>query len=420
MVSSLLRVRLFLAAVFMIVLMPAPALSAAQTSELDALRSMVKGMEQQLQRALQRIDQLEKEKVTDSAKLGEVEKSVKVVQSAPSSFNPAIGLVLDATAEHRARTGGDFNFRAAELGLSASVDPFARVYSFMTGSKEGFEVEEAAAVTTSLPWNLTAKGGRFFADFGRLPKNHPHEFAFVNTPLSIERMVGGETKADGVEFNYLFPTPFFLRGTFGGYNKIGEENDRLDDEKSRAWSRFTYLGRLNTYFDLTNNHSIELGSSFAYTPAVRLTDASGSDRSLAGIDLTYRYQPVGSAIYEGFTWGSELFFNSERRPLEQEDDSIVAKRRRSIGAYTYGELKLNRNWSTGFLFDYAPSIDEPAKKTKSYSPFLTWNLSEFNRLRFQYSYLQDRVREERSERGHQFFLQWTTVIGAHTHGFRGR
>jgi hypothetical protein len=397
-----------------------PTLCLAQVSELDALKAMVKNMEQQLQKALSRIDQLEKEKAADSARVGQVEKSVQAVQSAPSSFNPAIGFVLDATAEHRAKAGGDFNFRAAELGIAASVDPFARVYSFLTGSKEGFEVEEAAAITTSLPWNLTAKGGRFFADFGRLAKFHPHEYAFVNTPLALERMVGGESRADGLEVNYLFPVPFFLRATFGGYNKIGAENERLDDTKSRSWSRFTYLGRLQSYFDLTDNHSIELGSSLAYTPSQRLSDTFGSDRNLVGIDLTYRYQPLDSAVYQGLTWGSELFVNSERRPLELDDGSIVGKRRRALGGYTYGELKLNRNWSTGFLFDYAPSIDEPAKKTKGYSPFVTWNLSEFNRLRFQYSFLDDKVREDKAERGHQFFVQWTTVIGAHTHGFRGR
>jgi hypothetical protein len=411
-------------------LLIAPRLSFGQASEMEALRTMVKDMQQQLQKALSRIDQLEKEKAADTTRLGQVEKSVQAVQSAPSSFNPAIGFVLDATAEHRAKAGGDFNFRAAELGISASVDPFARVYSFMTGSKDGFEVEEAAAITTSLPWNLTAKGGRFFADFGRLPKFHPHEYAFVNTPLAIERMVGGESRADGVEVNYLFPTPFFLRATFGGYNKLGAENDRLDDTKSRSWSRFTYLGRLQSYFDLTDNHSVELGSSLAYTPSQRLSDTFGSDRGLAGVDLTYRYQPLDSTVYQGFTWGSELFVNSERRPFEievpsEDDPSIleartVGKRRRSFGGYSYAELKLNRNWSTGFLFDYAPSIDNPAKKTKGYSPFLTWNLSEFNRLRFQYSFLDDKVREEKAERGHQFFLQWTTVIGAHTHGFRGR
>jgi hypothetical protein len=408
--------RLVAQSIFALVFM-VPAVCLAQSSELDAVRSMVKGLEQQLQKALERINQLEKEKTSTSARVGNVEKSVQAVQSAPSSFNPAIGLVLDATAEHRAKTGGDFKFRAAELGVAASIDPFARMYSFMTGSKEGFEVEEAAAITTSLPWNLTAKGGRFFADFGRLPKNHPHESAFVNTPLSIERMVGGESKADGVEINYLFPMPFFLRATLGGYNKIGEGNERLDDTKSRAWSRFTYLGRLNTYFDVSDNHSIELGSSLAYTPSVRVAgDPSGGDRTLAGIDLTYRYQPLDSTTYQGLTIGSELFTNSERviRP------SDLIKREQSIGGYSYAELKLNRSWSTGFLFDYAPSIESPGKKTLSYSPFLTWNLSEFNRLRFQYSFFDDKVREEKADRGNQFFLQWTTIIGAHTHGFRGR
>jgi hypothetical protein len=151
---------------------------------------------------------------------------------------------------------------------------------------------------------------------------------------------------------------------------------------------------------------------------------------LSGVDLTYRYQPLDSTVYQGFTLGSELFVNSERRPLEIEvpnidDPSIletqtVSKRRRSVGGYSYAELKLNKSWSTGFLFDYAPSIDSPAKKTISYSPYLTWNLSEFNRLRFQFTHADDRVRENKGDRGNQFFVQWTTVIGAHTHGFRGR
>jgi hypothetical protein len=402
----------------------------AQDSVIEALKRQMSEMQTTMKKMAERIEQLEKEKTGDTARVGQVEKSVKAVQSSPSILNPAIGMAIDATAEHRDKTGGDFNFRAAEIGISASVDPYARGYAFFTGSKDGVEVEEAAMVTTSLPWNLQARGGRFFADFGRLAKFHPHEYAFVNTPLSLERMVGGESKADGVEMNYLFPTPFFLRATLGGYNKLGAENERLDDTKSRAWSRFTYLGRLNTYFDLADNHSIELGSSFAYTPSVRLSDASGGSRSLSGIDLTYRYQPLGSALYQGFTWGSELFVNSERQPFEIEvssaDDPDVfetqtlAKRRRSVGGYTYGELKVNRNWSAGFLFDYAPSIESPAKKTKSYSPFITWNLSEFNRLRFQYSYFDDKVHEDKSDRGHQFFLQWTTVLGSHTHGFRTR
>jgi hypothetical protein len=275
MVISVLRVPAVAASLLAIISTSIPAVCQAQSSELDILRSAVKSMEQQLQKALQRIDQLERERAVTNTRVEQVEKSAKATQSAPSALNPAIGIAIDATAEHRAKAGGDFNFRAAEIGISASVDPYARGYAFFNGSRDGVEVEEAAMVTTSLPWNLQARGGRFFADFGRLAKFHPHEYAFVNAPLSMERMVGGESKADGLEISYLFPTPFFLRATLGGYNKIGAENERLDDSKSRTWSRFTYLGRLNTYFDLTDNQSVELGSSLAYTPSVR-TAAAGA------------------------------------------------------------------------------------------------------------------------------------------------
>ncbi len=407
-----------------------PVLCWAQSTEIEALRGVVDGLQQQLKNALQRIDQLEREKNSTSgkidqleqdksstvARIGQVEKSIQGVQSAPTALNPSMGFVLDASIDHRSKAGGNFNFRSAELGIAASVDPFARMYGFINGSSNGVEVDEAAAVTTSLPWNLTAKGGRFLADFGRLPKTHQHELPFVNEPLAVERMVGGETQADGVELNYLFPTPFFLRATFGGYNKLGEDNERLDNDRSRSWSRFTYLTRLNSYFDITDSQSVELGTSHTYTPSVRLpADTVGGNRILNGIDLTYRYQPLDSAVYQGLVVGTELFRNSER--FASDDNS---KRRQSYGGYSYAELKLNKNWSTGFLFDYAPSIESPGKKTLGYSPFVTWNPSEFNRLRLQFTHMDDRVREDKADRGNQVFLQWTTVIGAHTHGFLGR
>jgi hypothetical protein len=116
----------------------------------------------------------------------------------PSLFNPAIGLVIDTVGSYT-RDGGNFEFRSAELGLSATVDPFARAYAFINGTQDSVEVEEAAIVTTSLPYNFTVKGGRFFADFGRLAHFHDHELPFVNRPIVLDQYVDGESQADGVE-----------------------------------------------------------------------------------------------------------------------------------------------------------------------------------------------------------------------------
>ena len=44
----------------------------------------------------------------------------------------------------------------------------------------------------------------------------------------------------------------------------------VSNSKPRSWSQLTYLGRLSTYFDLTDNHSVELGTSMA----IRLRCAS--------------------------------------------------------------------------------------------------------------------------------------------------
>ena len=228
----------------LVILFPRAGLS--QEDPTQALRKQLGEIQNQLKGALDRIDQLEKEKSSSSARLGQVEKSVQAVQSAPSALNPSMGLVLDANIQKRGTAGGLFDFRSAELGIAASIDPFARLYSFINGTKDGVEIDEAAAITTSLPYNLTAKGGRFLADFGRFPKYHEHELPFVNEPLSIERMVGGETQADGAELYYLFPTPFFHESDIRRNEQNGR-GQRSNRQYSFAVRESVYLSRQAQY-----------------------------------------------------------------------------------------------------------------------------------------------------------------------------
>jgi hypothetical protein len=342
----------------------------------------------------------------------------------PSQFNPAIGLAIDNIFAYRQHEGNNFEFRSAELGLSASVDPFVRGYAFFNGTSDGFEVEEAAIVTTSLPFNLAVKGGRFFADFGRLAKFHDHDLPFVNRPVSVERFVGGESQADGFEVSYLLPIEHYVTLTAGMYNKIGAENDRVSNEVPRDLGEFTYLGRVATFISLSDAHSIDLGASYAYTPQVAIEEKA--NRHLVGLDLTYRYVPPGQAAYRGLVWGTEVFFNRENRPVggfptdPTIPSPVVFERNNAWGVYTYLEARLSRRLYPGFLFDYAQALDAGVGNTKTYSPYLTFWLSEFQRLRLQYTYLTQPGTEQQPAYANQVFLQWTIVLGSHAHGFRDR
>ena len=371
----------------------------------------------------------------------------------PSQFNPAIGLIVDTVASYKEQQGGNFEFRSAELGLSASVDPFARAYAIINGSNAGFEVEEAAIVTTSLPYNLSVQGGRFFADFGRLSKFHDHDLPFVNRPVVLDEYVGGETQADGVQGSWLVPIGQYLTLTGGMYNKIGADNERVSNLTSRQLSDFTYLGRAATFFSLTDANSVDLGLSFAGTP--RVAEDLGEPRYLGGLDLTYRCIPLASSGYRGFIWGTEVLVNSENQPvggfpddtavtnearlataldapiaspgvsrtpyrlsaLAQQDATtpLVFQRKNAVGLYSYAEYRFSRQLFGGFLFDWTESIDPGVGDTFAYSPYLTLWASEFQRFRLQYTRF-----EAPGDHENQFFLQWTVIIGSHVHSFRDR
>jgi hypothetical protein len=337
----------------------------------------------------------------------------------PSQFNPAIGFIVDSAFSYQRQRPdlktdkANFEFRSGELGISASVDPFARAYAIINGTPDGVAVEEAAIVTTSLPWNLTVKGGRFFAEFGRLSSFHDHDLPFVNRPLVLDTYIGGEAQADGLEVNWLAPLPQYLALTVGAYNKIGASNVRVDNKTNRGISEFTYLGRAHTFFSLTDNHSIDVGMSDAYTPKV-VGDA-GERRNLAGIDLTYRYTPLAAALYRGFVWGNEFLLNNENRQLTAASGDTLFKYRDAFGMYSYLEARLTRRYYVGFLFEYVQDLDRLLGPTKAYSPYLTIWTSEFQRLRLQYTRLDAPDRAD-----DQFFLQWTIIMGSHVHSFRDR
>jgi hypothetical protein len=75
------------------------------------------------------------------------------------------------------------------------VDPYFEgfaniVFKLDNENETEVEVEEAFLQTSALPWGLQAKGGQFFAPFGRINPQHPHVWDFADAPLVHGRLLG--------------------------------------------------------------------------------------------------------------------------------------------------------------------------------------------------------------------------------------
>ncbi|MBI5201232.1 MAG: hypothetical protein HY925_06570 [Elusimicrobia bacterium] len=115
-------------------------------------------------------------------------------------------------------------------------------------------------------------------------------------------------------------------------------------------------------------------------------------------------------------WGTEVLQNNERR--FDPALSTPVDRVRSFGGYSFVWVKFGRHWRPGALVDASEDLDIARRVTRTYTAFLTYDLTEFQRLRAAYSRIADNVPS--NPKNDVFMLQWTAVLGSHAHGFRDR
>ena len=58
---------------------------------------------------------------------------------------------------------------------------------------------------------------------------HDHELPFVNRPLVLDQYIGGESKTDGVQVNYLLPISHYVSLTAGVGTQFGDTPNNLGD-----------------------------------------------------------------------------------------------------------------------------------------------------------------------------------------------
>ncbi len=381
-----------------------------------------------------------------------------------SKFNPAIGLVGESIGAYRSQPGrftnvlypqasprpggGDFFQRSMELNIAASVDPFAKGYAVLNASADPVTgeataaFEEAALMTTSLPYNLTLKAGRFFGEFGRLAYIHDHELPFVWRPLALDQYIGGEARTDGIQVNWLLPLPHYVSLTAGLGDSFGGTPNDVGD--FRQFTAFNFWGRGSTYFDLTPDIAIEPGFSWLFTPNEK--DRGGAflqpngdnlterQRRLLGADFMVRYLPLRNNQFKSLTWGSEVLYSDNRYNATAPDGTLLRNRDvPSYGGYSYLAYRFHRQWTAGFEFEYVQNAQDKHQQTYEYSPYITWYLSHWNELRLQFTHTQpygkgvyegldgESPAVVNSLRpNNAVYLQWAWIIGSHAHGWQER
>jgi len=217
--------------------------------------------------------------------------------------------------DHDPQTRG-FTLPNAELALDGAVDPYMKgfaniVLKLDNNNETSIELEEAFAQSTSLPANLQAKAGQYFAAFGRINAQHPHAWGFVDAPIISTRLFGPDGLRNlGTQLSWLAPTPFYTElflgvlngqgGTaFSFRNEGGDDGTGPDsfmgrttiDRTLRGPQDLLYTPRIASSFELTDSQTVVAGLSGAFGP----NDTGPHSRTeIYGADLYWKWKPANA------------------------------------------------------------------------------------------------------------------------------
>ncbi len=389
--------------------------------------------------------------------------------SSGTSFNPSISVIPDfayyrdnrqgeafeiveeADGFHGAHAADEhghggleqgFNLRETELAFTASVDPYFDVVALFAASEEGLEAEEVYFAARSLPGGFQLKGGKFLSGIGYANAQHPHQWDFVDQNLAYELLLGGHgLNEKGLQVTWLPKLPFYLQlgaEILQGENEkmasyIGpEEFPGLTEEADPRVLAHKAGPRLFTGFvkvgpNLGYSSALQVGLSWASSRRHQEVHEHGGDDNpegvldgtaeLWGADLVYKYDSPREYGAGDFVFQTEYLWRKRDLDVLGTTTSAVFKQ---DGAYFQAVYGLLPRFQVATRYDLAGLTNERVRAgvrteyetSKRWSAAVTFNPSEFSRVRAQYNRGEFFVGGEK-EAFDQFFLQVQFSIGAH-------
>jgi hypothetical protein len=340
-------------------------------------------------------------------------------------LNPAVTVVgnflwrLDdrkAYADSGERIDDKANLREVELDLRAAIDPYAdgvciiALGSEVPGQYEA-DVEEFLINVKSLPlsfWETPPLGtkikiGRMRTEFGMNNRLHLHDLPQSDRPLCVEAFLGEEGHiANGLSLTSFLPSPgdtaleLTLQALQGGGAPVALDRDH-----------FAYLANLHLYVPLADEHEVNVGLIGFYG-----TNNDCARSRVGSLDAFYRWRPARQGDSWSFVLGGQLF--ASRYEFREDLGSGITgpvESTRPLGYTVWAQYQLSKPLYAGVRWDLTDQLTDDTIQRKRITPYLSYYLSEFFRVRASYEHLWSDLPAE--DRRNTFLLELNVVFGSH-------
>jgi len=332
-----------------------------------------------------------------------------------------------------------FNLNYGELSLYSQVDPYFDLSATIPFSENGVELEEAFFRTTSLPWGLQMKGGKFRSSFGRLNVQHEHVWDFADAPLVNRAFFGEDGLVEkGVQINWLAPAPFYLllggeilqgeNSASFGTGAVNWQKNGVTFSQDSPQQPNLFVAYLKSSVDFG---SLSLLGGLSYAQGQTRQNASAAqmaygDTKIYGVDLTAKYF-IDS--YRYLSWQNEYMYRhmnltAETDPATDNPDqplNVFGKELKQSGFYSQLVYRFAQRWRIGARYDRFVQNDVYVNGLKQDLPggldrvsaMLEFKPTEFSTLRLQFNRDNSLFDGTNREPVNSVFLQFNMAIGAH-------
>lgn len=404
-------------------------------------------LEQELQRMLQEAETQRQQATTApelgaglGARLSALNPNITVigdvlgqVSSAPDAFDREGELFHADLGEG---DPDDFRVRAMELLMTAAVDPFADGLLKLDFTAEGVEIEEAYLLLHDYPWrdrlpewlrDVQTKVGLFRMNLGPVNLTDEHDLPTVDRPLVSQHFFGPEGLIrPGMSFSKRLSEhagwipdltleiangqPLEMHegeeppATVNGIDRplgLAHLNFFREWDPAEGWETRVGQGPWPSYWD--GYRSVEVGLSLIATGS-RAEGDNTLYSLIQGIDIMWTWVDPRPNIYNEWMLQLEAYVSELEHP--------TGGSRGDVGMYLLYQYRWARRWYAGLRWDATelPLVDGYQLAASAY---VTYFLTEFNRIRLQYQWLRQNLQDGPSETAHTGWLQFVFAFGAH-------